>query len=442
MSSIKIKGKTSLNGEITVPGDKSISHRAVMLASIANGISEIDGFATGEDCINTIKAFRALGADIIYGNKLVIKGNGLYGLKKPEDIIDAGNSGTTMRLMLGILAGQSFKTLITGDESLRQRPMMRVTKPLREMGAKVSGKSGGSFAPLTIEGGSLHSIRYNSPVPSAQVKSAILLAGLYADGETMITEPLPSRDHTERMLRLFGADINTPAVSNGTSRAYSIAIRGGQNLKCKNFSIPGDISAASFFITASCIVPDSLITVTNAGVNPTRTGILKILVSSGAKIMLSNKKEESFEPSADITAEHGSMSPFHIEAVDIPGVLDEIPILAVAAAAIEGESTIRGAGELRIKETDRIRAIAVNLKKLGVSVRELENGLIINGKSSFKGAEVDSFGDHRMAMAMAMAALTSCGETTILNTDCINTSFPGFVDILRRIAPSADIEVR
>lgn len=442
MSSIKIKGKTSLKGKITVPGDKSISHRAVMLGSIANGISEIDGFAAGFDCINTIKAFRALGADITCGNQLVIKGNGPYGLKKPEEVIDAGNSGTTMRLMLGILAGQSFRTVITGDESLRQRPMMRVTKPLREMGASISGKSGGNFAPLTIEGGSLHSISHNSPVPSAQIKSAILLAGLYADGETMVTEPLPSRDHTERMLKLFGAGISTPEISNGTSRVHSVAIRGGQDLKCKNFSIPGDISAASFFITASCIIPDSRITITNTGVNPTRTGILKILISSGAKIMLSNKKEKSFEPSADITAEYGSMSPFHIEAVDIPGVLDEIPILAVVAAAMEGESTIRGAGELRIKETDRIRAISVNLKKLGVGVRELEDGLIIYGENSFKGAEVDSFGDHRMAMAMAIAALASCEETTILNTDCINTSFPGFVDILRRIAPSADIEVK
>lgn len=421
-----------------------------MLGAIARGVSEISGFATGEDCTNTVKALQSLGVNIKPGDTLTIHGRGLYGLKKPEKIIDAGNSGTTMRLLLGILAGQPFHAVIAGDESLKQRPMRRVTRPLMEMGARISGRDDANLAPLTIEGGNLHSIRYVSSIPSAQVKSAILLAGLYAPGETSLTEPLLSRDHTERMLRFFGAELRTcrdliPASTSDAEeqvqecRPYKHSIKGGQELKGRKFSIPGDISAASFFISGACIIPSSRITITRVGVNPTRTSVLDILQSSGAKITLSNRKDESGEPIADITVEPNELKPFKIGSDDIPRVLDEIPVLAVLAAVTKGENLIRGASELRVKETDRIRALAINLANLGAEVRELDDGLLIRGVERLKGGKVDSFGDHRIAMAMVIAGMLGNGETRILNTGCINTSFPEFIDVLRTLAPSIEI---
>ena len=433
MHSIIVKGQGPLRGTFSVPGDKSISHRAVMLSSIANGVSELEGFATGEDCMNTVKAFRSLGVNIDRGDTLTVEGNGLHGLKEPAQTIDAGNSGTTMRLLLGILAGQSFRTVITGDESLRQRPMRRVTQPLREMGARISGRDDANFAPLTVEGTNLHSIRHISPIPSAQVKSAILLAGLYADGETSVTEPLLSRDHTERMLRFFGSELD---IDGTTAR-----IKGRQELKGRSFGIPGDISAASFFILGACMIPDSKITITNVGVNPTRTRIIDVLRSSGARITLSRARDEALEPVADITVEWSRLNPFEIGPADIPGLLDEIPALAVAAAFAGGESVIRGASELRVKETDRIRTLAASLKNLGANVRELEDGLSIHGAETLRGGQVDSFGDHRIAMAMTIAGMLSREETTILNTECINTSFPEFIDTLRTLAPDSELRI-
>ncbi len=430
MSLIRVKGKSPLKGAFSVPGDKSISHRAVMLGAIANGLTKVNGFATGEDCMNTVKAFQSLGVDINkLKTKLIIQGRGLHGLNKPERAIDAGNSGTTMRILLGILAGQPFQTCLTGDESLKRRPMRRVTEPLMKMGAKISGRDGANFAPLTIEGGALHPIHHISPIPSAQVKSAILLAGLYADGKTLISEPLLSRDHTERMLHFFGAELS---IDEQTT-----AIKGRQELEGKKFNIPGDISAACFFLTAAAISPNSNIKVTGVGVNPTRTRFLNILERAGAKITLSQPKEELFEPTADVTVEGSELKPLKIGPDDIPNLLDEIPALAVAGAVIKGESIIRGAAELRVKESDRIKTLAINLTRLGADVKELKDGLLIRGGKPLKGCEVDSFGDHRIAMAMVIAGLTAEGETTILNTDCINTSFPGFIDTIEMIAPGA-----
>ena len=448
MRSIRVKGKSPLKGVFSLPGDKSISHRAVMLGAIANGLTEVNGFATGEDCAHTVKALQSLGVDIkfvgvrfiepvrtgvmnVAPTKLIIEGRGLHGLKKADEIIDAGNSGTTIRILLGILAGQPFQTCITGDESLKRRPMRRVTEPLVKMGARISGRNGANFAPLTIEGGVLRPIPHVSPIPSAQVKSAVLLAGLYADGKTQVTEPLLSRDHTERMLRYFGAEISI--------EEWTIAIKGGQELEGKKFNIPGDISAASFFITAAAIIPDSNIKVSSAGVNPTRTRLIDILQKAGAKIKLSHSKEELFEPVADITVEGSEVNPLQIRPDDIPGVQDEIPVLAVAGAVIGGETTIRGARELRVKESDRIKSLATNLSRLGADVEELEDGLSIRGGKPLVGCEVDSFGDHRIAMAMVIAGLMADGETTVLNTECIDTSFPEFIDTIKMLAPAVEI---
>ena len=498
MRSIRVKGKSPLKGVFSLPGDKSISHRAVMLGAIANGLTEVDGFATGEDCANTVKALQSLGVDIkvvgvrfiepvrtgainvaptdgkkenFYGARLIIEGRGLHGLKKADGIIDAGNSGTTIRILLGILAGQPFQTCITGDESLKRRPMRRVTEPLMKMGARISGRDGANFAPLTIEGGVLRPIPHVSPIPSAQVKSAVLLAGLYADGKTQVTEPLLSRDHTERMLKYFGAEIDTPGTqacrgsidrtrNNGRhkpvpgqsllltgsgvheSRPYknlTVAIKGEQELEGKKFNIPGDISAASFFITAAAIIPDSNIKVSSAGVNPTRTRLIDILQKAGAKIKLSHSKEELFEPVADITVEGSEVNPLEIRPDDIPGVQDEIPVLAVAGAVIGGQTTIRGARELRVKESDRIKSLATNLSRLGADVEELEDGLSIRGGKPLVGCEVDSFGDHRIAMAMVIAGLMADGETIVLNTECIDTSFPEFIDTIKMLAPAVEI---
>ena len=409
-----------------------------MLGAIANGLTEVNGFATGEDCAHTVKALQSLGVDITPANpppsrgaKLIIEGRGLHGLKKADEIINAGNSGTTIRILLGILAGQPFQTCITGDESLKRRPMRRVTEPLVKMGARISGRNGANFAPLTIEGGVLRPIPHVSPIPSAQVKSAVLLAGLYADGKTQVTEPLLSRDHTERMLRYFGAEISI--------EEWTIAIKGGQELEGKKFNIPGDISAASFFITAAAIIPDSNIKVSSAGVNPTRTRFIDILQKAGAKIKLSHSKEELFEPVADITVEGSEVNPLKIGADDIPGLQDEVPVLAVAGAVIGGETTIRGARELRVKESDRIKSLATNLSRLGADVEELEDGLSIRGGKPLVGCEVDSFGDHRIAMAMVIAGLMADGETTVLNTDCIDTSFPEFIDTIKMLAPAVEI---
>lgn len=427
MTDIKIKSVKRLKGEIKVPGDKSISHRAVMIGSLAEGVTEIEGFLNAEDCLSTVRAFQAMGVHIegVGRDRLAIEGRGLKGLSEPKHILNVGNSGTTLRLLLGILAGQDFCTVLTGDDSLMERPMKRVTEPLQKMGALILGRDDGNLAPLTIRGGRLKAIKYSSSIPSAQVKSAILLAGLYAEGETSITEPAKSRDHTERMLKLFGGEVKVEDLT--------VKVKGKPKLTTQKVTIPGDMSSASFFLVAAAMLPGSDVTITGVGINPTRKAILEVLQKMGARVKTSPVRDELFEPMADINVKGGKLKPLSLEGEIIPRIIDEIPIVAVAAALAEGESQIRGASELRVKETDRIKALSINLAKLGVKVKEIPDGLIFQGGSPLRGSEVDSFGDHRLAMAMVMAGLVSQGETTVLDTDCINTSFPGFMDTLKRV---------
>lgn len=427
MDSIKIQPIKRLKGELEVPGDKSISHRAVMMGALAEGITEIEGFLNAEDCLSTVRAFQALGVHIegVGKEKLIIEGRGLQGLSEPRHILNVGNSGTTLRLLLGILAGQDFCAVLTGDDSLIERPMKRVSEPLQKMGAIILGRNEGSLAPLTIRGGRLKAIKYSSPIPSAQVKSAVLLAGLYAEGETSVTESVKSRDHTEKMLRFFGSEIKVEGLT--------VKVKGKQKLTAQKVTVPGDISSASFFLVAAAMLPGSDITITKVGVNPTRKAILEILQNMGAKVKISPVKGELFEPMADINVKGGKLKPLSLEGEMIPRIIDEIPIIAVAAALAEGKSQIRGASELRVKETDRIKALSINLTKLGAKVEEVPDGLIIQGGSPLRGNEVDSFGDHRLAMAMVMAGLSAQGETTVQDANCINTSFPGFMDTLKKV---------
>jgi 3-phosphoshikimate 1-carboxyvinyltransferase len=417
-----------LRGQIKVPGDKSIAHRSAMIASIAQGCSEITGFPENEDCLSTIRILKALGVQIeATGDKLIINGKGLNGLSEPEDILDAGNSGTTLRLLSGILAGQNFCSIITGDESLRKRPMLRVVEPLSRMGAIIIGRGEGNFAPIAIKGGKLSSINYFSPVASAQVKSSVLLAGLYALGETSVEEPVKSRDHTERMLKLFGANVENDGLK--------VTVKGRAKLVGREYSIPGDISSASFFLSAVAILPNSEITITEVGINPTRKAILGVLGAMGVEIKLTNVRENALEPVADITVRSAkSLRPINLKGEMVVRVIDEIPILTVVASLAKGESSILGAGELRAKETDRIRALSVNLTKLGVRVKEMSDGLIIQGGSHLEGgSNLDSYGDHRIAMAMIIAAMASKKGATVLNTDCINVSFPQFMNTLNSL---------
>jgi 3-phosphoshikimate 1-carboxyvinyltransferase len=427
MASIKIKPVKRLKGKVRVPGDKSISHRAVMIGSLAEGVTEVEGFLNADDCMRTVRAFQALGVRIegIGRDRLRIEGRGLQGLSEPQEVLNVGNSGTTMRLLLGILAGQDFSAVLTGDDSLLERPMKRVTGPLRKMGALVLGRDDGNLAPLTIRGGRLKAIKYSSPVPSAQVKSAILLAGLSAAGETSVTEPARSRDHTERMLKFFGGKVEV----NG----LTVKVKSGAKLIARKVIVPGDISSASFFLVAAAILPGSDVTVTGVGINPTRKAILEVLRKMGAEVKVSRVEDELFEPVADINIKGGKLKSINLEGDIIPGIIDELPVIAVAAALAGGESQIRGASELRVKETDRLKALSVNLTKLGVKVRELPDGLIIQGGNPFRGSEVESFGDHRLAMAMVVAGLAARGETTVPDTDCIHTSFPGFMDTLKKV---------
>jgi len=416
-------------GKIEVPGDKSISHRAVMLGSLARGTTIVSGFLQGEDTIATLNAFRLMGVDAREEDqKIYIQGRGLFGLKEPDDVLDCGNSGTSMRLMTGILAGQRFFSVLSGDRYLRNRPMGRVIEPLSKMGASIQGRSGGTKAPLAIQGRELNGASYTSPVASAQIKSALLLAGLYASGETEVKEPSLSRDHTERMFRYFGADID-PHVSGAV-------VRGGRELEGKEVTVPADISSAAFFIVAALLVPDSELLIVNVGVNPTRTGILDILLKMGASIELLNAREVSGEPVADILVRSSHLRGIEIGGDLVPRAIDEFPVLCVAAASAEGKTILRDARELRVKETDRIAAMATNLAKAGVIVLETEDGMEITGTDVLQGCQVDSFGDHRIAMSMLIAGLVAQGETTVTDTDCISTSFPTFIELLEKVCRS------
>jgi 3-phosphoshikimate 1-carboxyvinyltransferase len=411
-----------LGGRIRVPGDKSISHRAVMLGALAEGVTEIRGFLNGEDCLRTMQAFRAMGVTIEQPGETVLRvqGAGLLGLKVPDGPLDLGNSGTSMRLMAGILAGQRFDTVLTGDDSLRRRPMQRVTAPLAQMGARIDA-SGQGTAPLHIHGGQhLHGIDYAMPVASAQVKSCLLLAGLYAEGETAVTEPAPSRDHTERMLAGFGY-----AVQRAGGR---VGLRGGGGLQGCSVAVPGDISSAAFFMVGAAIVPGSELVIENVGVNPTRTGIIDILRLMGIEITILDAHEAGGEPVADLRIRSRGLRGIRIPEALVPLAIDEFPAIFVAAACAEGETVLTGAEELRVKESDRIAVMASGLRTLGVEADPTPDGIRIRG-GALGGGRIDSHGDHRVAMAFAMAALRASAPIVI--EDCANvaTSFPGFAEL-------------
>lgn len=429
MASIELTKAKGLKGEFSPPPDKSISHRAVIFSSISKGRSVIKNFLVAQDTISTLNAFRRLGVEIQEGKlpgELIINGCGLYGLKGPSDVIDCGNSATTMRLLSGVLSGNPFFSVLTGDNSLRQRPMKRVITPLRQMGAKIMARSDDEYPPVAIRGGRLNAIKYTMPVASAQVKSAILLAGLYAEGETEVVEPFKSRDHTEQMLHAFGADIKVEGLN--------VKVKGGAELKATEVYVPGDFSSASFFIVAALLVADSALLIKNVGVNPTRTGLLGVLKKMGAEIELTNIRDLSGEPIADLYCRGGrKLKAVNITKEEIPSMIDEFPIICVAATQAEGFTTIRGADELRVKESDRIKAMATELRKMGADIEEFEDGLSIRGKVDLKGTSVESYEDHRIAMAMSIAALIADGKTVINNIASVNVSFPGFFETLRSL---------
>lgn len=404
-------------GQIKVPGDKSISHRAVMLGSLANGVTEISGFLKGADCLSTIDCFRKMGIDIdINGENVTVHGNGLRGLKKPDEMLYTGNSGTTTRLLCGILAGQNFDTSITGDASIQKRPMGRVVQPLSMMGAKIENE----YCPLYITGTKLHGIDYKMPVASAQVKTAIILAGLYADGETVIHEIEKSRDHTELMLSAMGADLT---VDN-----LDITVKPTNDLTAVNVDVPGDISSAAFFLVLGAIMPNSQITVTNVGINPTRTGIIDVLKDMGADITLENVHTSAGETVADITVRSSSLKGTTVGGDIIPRLIDELPIIAVAAVFADGQTVIKDAQELKVKETNRIRAVVDEFNKCGIDITETDDGMIINGGKSIHGADFKTYGDHRMAMSLTVLAQLADSESTLDDSDCACVSYPTFFD--------------
>ena len=404
-------------GQIKVPGDKSISHRAVMLGSLANGVTEISGFLKGADCLSTIDCFRKMEIDIdINGENVTVHGNGLRGLKKPDEMLYTGNSGTTTRLLCGILAGQNFDTSITGDASIQKRPMGRVVQPLSMMGAKIENE----YCPLYITGTKLHGIDYKMPVASAQVKTAIILAGLYADGETVIHEIEKSRDHTELMLSAMGADLT---VDN-----LDITVKPTNDLTAVNVDVPGDISSAAFFLVLGAIMPNSQITVTNVGINPTRTGIINVLKDMGADITLENVHTSAGETVADITVRSSSLKGTTVGGDIIPRLIDELPIIAVAAVFADGQTVIKDAQELKVKETNRIRAVVDEFNKCGIAITETDDGMIINGGKSIHGADFKTYGDHRMAMSLTVLAQLADGESTLDDSDCACVSYPTFFD--------------
>ena len=423
---------TGLKGEVCIPGDKSISHRSVMFGAIAHGITEIHHFLMGADCLATIDCFRKMGIEIhIQKDRVLVHGKGLHGLSAPSETLQVKNSGTTTRLISGILAGQPFASSLSGDDSLNSRPMKRIMEPLTQMGAHISSLLDNDCAPLKIEPGVLHGIHYTSPVASAQVKSCLLLAGLYADGETAVTEPILSRNHTELMLREFGADIRTVHELAG-SQATAV-IRPCQELYGQKITVPGDISSASYFIAAGLLVPDSEILIKNVGINPTRAGFLKVCEDMGGTITLLNERTEAGEKMADILVKSSHLHGISIHGDIIPTLIDEIPIIAVMAACAEGTTVIRDAGELRVKETDRIETVTDNLLAMGCSVLPTEDGMVIKGGVPLKGATIHTLLDHRIAMAFSIAALVAEGKTKILDSHCIDVSYPGFYDTFEQL---------
>ncbi len=413
----------TLRGQLTVQGDKSVSHRALICGAIAEGQTCIRNLCPGGDVQSTIACLRALGVHIEQaGSEVVVHGRGAEGFGAPSHVLDCGNSGTTMRLLAGVLAGQSFRSTLTGDASLRQRPMARVIAPLALMGARIEAEPGG-LAPLRIQGGRLRPILYRMPVASAQVKSAVLLAGLLAMGETTVVEPAPTRDHTERMLPLFGAEVKV--------RDQAVSVQGPARLRGAQICVPGDISSASFLIAAAAVVPGARLRVQGVGVNPTRTGALEVLCAMGARISICDVRGEG-EPVADVLVEGGNLHAGEVNGPLVPRLIDELPVLAVVATQAQGVTRISGARELRVKESDRIRAVATNLRAMGAEVEELEDGLLIPGPQRLHGAAVESFGDHRIAMSFAVAGVLAEGPTVIRDAECVDISFPGFFHLLER----------
>ena len=428
---MELAGIQGLKGTVSVPGDKSISHRCIMFGSIANGMTEIHHFLKGADCLATIRCFQSMGINIEEtDHTITVHGKGLHGLSAPLNILDVGNSGTTTRLLSGILAGQKFESKLSGDESLNSRPMKRIIEPLTMMGANISSILRNGCAPLYIAPGNLHGIHYDSPVSSAQVKSCILLAGLYAEGETSVTEPSLSRNHTELMLKEFGADIRTLHSLSGTeATAY---IKPYPKLYGQKIVVPGDISSAAYFIAAGLIVPDSEILIEHVGINPTRSGILKVCEDMGGDITLLNERCEAGEKIADILVRTSSLHGITIEGDIIPTLIDEIPIIAVMAAVADGTTVIKDAAELKVKETDRIETVTDNLKAMGCNVTPTEDGMIITG-GTLHGASIHTLLDHRIAMAFSIAALVADGTTKILDSKCVDVSYPTFYDTFEQL---------
>ena len=409
-----------LTGNIFVPGDKSISHRSLILGSISQGETRVYNLLNSLDCLRTLECMQSLGVKIELeeDNSVNIKGKGLYGLQESKVILDVGNSGTTIRLLTGLLSGQNFYSVLNGDNSIRKRPMKRVVQPLRLMGADIWGREDGHFAPLSIKGRKLNFLQYTLPVASAQVKSALLLAGLYTTGETVISEPLPTRDHTERMLEIMQGDIKISPPE--------IKIKGGTELRSTDIFIPGDISSAAYFIAAASILRDSQIIVKQVGVNPTRTGVIEILKKMGTKIDILNYQMKSNEPRADLKLEYSELKGIEIKEKMVPFLIDELPLIAVVATQAQGKTLVSGARELRVKESDRIKAIVSELKKMGADIEEEKDGFTVNGPTRLHGAVCESYNDHRIAMSLAVAALLAEGKTVIRNSECIDISFPGF----------------
>lgn len=427
----KITRITGLKGTLTVPGDKSISHRAIMFGSLAEGTTIIHGFLKGADCLSTINCFRKMGISIEEKEDTIyVHGKGLHGLHKPEETLDVGNSGTTTRLISGILAGQNFDTVLSGDASLNSRPMGRIMKPLSMMGADITSIHDTGCAPLSIKGRSLNAIHYDSPVASAQVKSCVLLAGLYANGKTSVTEPALSRDHTERMLRSFGANI--------VSDKNTCTITPPETLHGQHIEVPGDISSAAFFIVAALITPNSEITINNVGINDTRAGILKVCQDMGADITLLNAREEGGEPVADLLVKTSSLRGTIVEGDIIPALIDELPVIALMACFAKGQTIIKDAHELRVKESDRIAIMTENLGAMGADIIDTDDGFIINSRSdntipTLHGASINCSMDHRIAMTFAVAGLNADGETIITDSDCVDVSYPGFFAQLKQL---------
>ena len=423
---MEITKSLPLRGELSVPGDKSISHRAVMFGSLAEGTTEVTNFLQGADCLSTISCFRQMGIDIENTpDRILIHGKGLHGLSRPDDILDVGNSGTTTRLMSGILAGQNFDCTVNGDASIQKRPMKRIMTPLSLMGADISSIPGNGCAPLHIQGHPLKAIHYQSPVASAQVKSCVLLAGMYADGITRVTEPVLSRNHSELMLNHFGASVTTESTT--------VSIEPDPLLEGRSISVPGDISSAAYFIAAGLLVPGSQVLIRNVGVNPTRDGILRVCRAMGADITIMNERADSGEPTADLLVKYSSLKGTVVEGEIIPTLIDELPAIAILAAFAQGTTIIRDAAELKVKESDRIAVMVENLSRMGADITATDDGMIIHGGRPLHGAEIDSHLDHRIAMSFAVAGTIVDGPLSILGGDCVNISYPDFYSDLYKL---------